>query len=158
MSTEPVIQKAATDDVDSIYKIIQYYSGKDVILGRTRDDIRSSLDNFYVARKGYEVIGVISYVDYDDHLKEIRSLGVKKNFVRRGIGTSLLRHVIGELGTRSDSRIFVLTYTPEFFQKNGFVVIPMNSLPEKIFKDCFGCKNKFSCSEIALVHYADQNM
>ena len=151
--TEPLIEKATARDVDSIYKIIQYYSGKDVILERTRDDILTSLDNFYVARTGSEVIGIISYYDYGDHLKEIRSLGVKKKFVRNGIGSSLLRHVVGELKSQGDPRIFVLTYTPEFFQKNGFVVIPMNSLPEKIFKDCFSCKNKFSCSEIALVHH-----
>jgi amino-acid N-acetyltransferase len=147
-----------TDDVDSIHKIIQFYSGKDVILERSRDDIRSSLDNFYVASKGNEVIGIISYHDYGDHLKEIRSLGVKKQFVRHGIGTALLKHMVTDLRSRSNPRIFVLTYTPEFFQKNDFVVIPMNSLPEKIFKDCFACKNKFSCNEIALVHHSNQNI
>lgn len=158
MNTEPHIRKAMADDVDSIYRIIQYYSGKDAILERSIEDIRSSLDNFYVASKGKEVIGIISYHDYGDHLKEIRSLGVKKQFIRHGIGSALLKHIIRELRSGNDPRIFVLTYTPEFFQKNDFVVIPMNSLPEKIFKDCFACKNKFSCSEIALVHHANQNI
>ena len=148
------IRKATGDDVESIHDIINAYSGDGTLLSRSRDDIVTAIGNFYVAEVGGTIAGVITYHDYGDHLKEVRSLAVKKSFLRRGIGSMLLNRLIADLTAANSTMLFVLTYAPEFFRKNGFVEINMDTLPEKIWKDCMYCINYASCSEIALVYDA----
>jgi amino-acid N-acetyltransferase len=145
-----LIRKATPHDIEVIHEIIKAYSVDGVILARSREDIRSSLYCFHVAAIDNEIVGIISYYDYGIHLKEIRSLGVKKSFLRKGIGSALLKKVIEILCNRSRPRIFVLTYTPAFFECNGFTAISKNELPEKIWKDCINCSNIDTCNETAL--------
>jgi len=99
-----------------------------------------------------DIAGVITFHDYGDHLKEVRSLAVKKKYLRRGIGSMLLGKLIDDLTSANSPTLFVLTYAPEFFKKNGFVEINMDTLPEKIWKDCMYCMNYATCSEIALLY------
>ena len=150
MKNTAVIRKAVPDDINAIYDIIKSYSNDGVILERSHGNIKLSLSDFHVAELNHAIAGVISHFDYGTHLKEIRSLGVKKNFLRRGIGSALLMKVIQDLCRQNKPKIFVLTYTPEFFERNGFSVIQKDTLPEKIWKDCSKCKNIDICSEIAL--------
>lgn len=147
-----VIRKASEDDIESIHEIINAYSGDGTLLSRSLDDIASAIDNFYVADVSGSIAGVITYHDYGDHLKEVRSLAVKKRFLRKGIGSLLLGKLIADLTAANSPTLFVLTYTPEFFKKNGFVEINMDTLPEKIWKDCMYCINYATCSEIALLY------
>ncbi len=150
MKTVAIIRKAMPDDVDSILDLIKLYSDEGIILERSLKDVNSSINCFYVAEINHSLAGVCSFYDYGGHLKEIRSLGVKKNFLRQGIGSALVKLVVRDLCTLNNPRIFVLTYTPEFFERNGFSVISKNTLPEKIWKDCITCRNIDSCHETAL--------
>jgi amino-acid N-acetyltransferase len=147
-----VVRKATDVDIDSIHEIINAYAGDGTLLSRSLDDIASAIGNFYVAEVGGSIAGVITFHDYGDHLKEVRSLAVKKQFLRKGIGSMLLRKLIADLMAANSPTLFVLTYAPEFFKKNGFVEINMDTLPEKIWKDCMYCMNYATCSEIALLH------
>src|SRR5208337_5051102 len=110
--------------IDAIYEIIASYSKEGIILERSHENIKTSISCFHVAEINGSVGGVISYYDYGDHLKEIRSLGVKKSFLRQGIGSALLRKVMQHLCEGNSPKIFVLTYTPQFFERNGFSIIP----------------------------------
>ncbi|MBN2158857.1 MAG: GNAT family N-acetyltransferase [Spirochaetes bacterium] len=150
MKSAPIVRIATADDIDSIYHTIASYSEEGILLARNRDDISARMDNFYIAEVNNTVVGVITYHDYCDNLKEIRSLAVNRNYLRRGIGSFLLRRLIRDLSANDNPKIFVLTYSPEFFRKNGFVDINMDSLPEKIWKDCIYCINQDTCNEIAL--------
>jgi amino-acid N-acetyltransferase len=150
----PVIRNATEDDTESIHAIINAYSGDGTLLSRSLDDIASAIGCFYVAEVNGAIAGVITYHDYGDHLKEVRSLAVKKSCLRRGIGSMLLHRLIADLMAANNPLLFVLTYAPEFFRKNGFVEINMDTLPEKIWKDCMYCINYSNCSEIALVYDA----
>lgn len=146
------VRTATDDDIDSIHEIINTYAGDGTLLSRNPEDIASFIGNFYVAEVNGDIAGVITYHDYGDHLKEVRSLAVKKKYLRRGIGSMLLRKLIDDLTAANSPTLFVLTYAPEFFRKNGFVEINMDTLPEKIWKDCMYCKNYATCSEIALLY------
>lgn len=150
MKTTAAVRKATGDDIDSIYEIISSYAEDGILLARSLDDIGSTVENFYVAEINHYTVGAITYYDYGDHLKEVRSLAVRKNYLRRGIGSTLLRKLIHDLTDGNKPKIFVLTYAPAFFEKNGFTVISMDTLPEKIWKDCIFCKNQESCNEAAL--------
>jgi len=145
-----VVRKATGEDINTIHEIISSYSEEGVLLARSIDDIGNTLENFYVAEVNNFITGVITYYDYGDHLKEVRSLAVRKNYLRRGIGSALLQRLILDLTAANKPKIFVLTYTPAFFERNGFAAIDMETLPEKIWKDCVYCKNQDTCHETAL--------
>ncbi len=147
------IDKALPADIDSIYTIIKSYADIDIVLERKRDEISDSLETFRVARNANEIEGVISYFDYGPDLKEVRSLCVANSNIRNGIGSLLLKNLIGDIYRgNSGTRIFVLTYNPGFFMKNSFSEVEKDSLPEKIWKDCANCKNRENCREIAMIH------
>lgn len=146
------INKPSTIDIDSIYQIIKYYADKEIILHRDKSDIQNSIDQFLVLKIKDEIAGVISYYDYGEDLKEIRSLSIKKEFLRKGIGSILLEKLVQKILELKKPKIFVLTYTPDFFLSNDFIEVPHETLPEKIWKDCSNCKNRDNCNETALIY------
>lgn len=150
MKTTVSVRKAVNGDINSIYRIISSYSADGVLLSRSIDDINDNLENFLVAEIRGAIAGVITFYDYGEHLKEVRSLAVGKAHLRRGIGSALLRRLISELTHANHPKIFVLTYAPQFFEKNGFSMINMDTLPEKIWKDCINCTRQDTCNETAL--------
>ncbi len=144
------IRSAEAGDIDSMYELMKYYSDREIILKRTREEILESLDHFFVAVNFRDITGVISFYDYGPHLKEIRSLCVRESHMGRSIGSALVRFMIMHLTRENSPKVFVLTYSPGFFEKNGFTRIPKDTLPEKIWKDCNICKNRDNCREIAM--------
>jgi amino-acid N-acetyltransferase len=154
LKTSLSIRKAVKGDVDSIYEIIMSYSEEGILLSRSLEDIHTTIGNFSVAILNDTVVGIISFFDYGDHLKEVRSLAVRKDHLRKGIGSTLLQKLIQELTAGNTPVIFVLTYAPGFFKKNRFIEINMDGLPEKIWKDCIYCKKQDNCTEIAMEYAA----
>ncbi|MBN1531913.1 MAG: GNAT family N-acetyltransferase [Spirochaetes bacterium] len=152
MSSSVSVRRARARDIDVIYDVIRPFWQEGLILERTRDDIRHSLDHFRIALFDGILAGVISYHDYGKHLKEIRSLAVKKEYSRRGIGSRLVKSLVRSLKTADSPKIFVLSYSPVFFEKNHFTRVDKETLPEKIWKDCINCKDADKCGETALVY------
>jgi amino-acid N-acetyltransferase len=48
-------------------------------------------------------------------------------------------------------RVFVLTYRPRLFERQGFSQMDKSELPHKIWADCIKCTKFPECDEIALV-------
>ncbi len=147
-----LIRTAIPDDATSIYKLIKYYAEEGVILERSMDDILLNINNFLVTVYDNKIIGSITHYDYGTNLKEIRSLAVDKDFHSMGIGKALLKELIRQLKEENNARIFTLTYRPDFFEKNGFMKVPKDDFPEKIWKDCVNCKDEENCGETALIY------
>lgn len=147
-----LIRTASADDAESIYRLIKYYAEKGVILERPMDDILENINNFLVAVSNEKIIGSITHYDYGTNLKEVRSLAVDESFHSMGIGKKLLEELIRRMRIDNKGKIFTLTYRPDFFEKNGFVVVPKDDFPEKIWKDCDNCKDKDKCGETALIY------
>jgi amino-acid N-acetyltransferase len=146
------IRKAIVSDADSIYSILIRYSVEGVILERTIADIKKNIDKFFIADIKNNIAGVISYYYYSDKLIEVRSLAVKKEYYKKGIGAALLKSLINLLlNDFPKAKIFVLSYHPLFFKKSGFIEVLKDSLPEKIWKDCKNCENQHNCGETALL-------
>ncbi len=146
------VRKATLDDVDAIFNILKPYTDEGIVLALTNDEIFNRIDNFLVAQYDKKRIGVVSFYDYGNKLKEIRSLAVRKDFFKKGIGRNLVEALIKRLlDDFPDAKIFVLSYYPDFFKKLGFQEIQREELPEKIWKDCQNCKNKDNCGETALI-------
>ena len=146
-----LVKQAGLKDIDSIHNILKPYAEKGIILERTKDEIVSLVNQFYIAEKDNNPIGVISYHDYDKGLIEIRSLAVKSEYFRAGVGSKLLKKLISVLKNKDTKKIFVLTYLPQFFKKHGFIEVEKDTLAEKIWKDCYKCKDRDNCGETALI-------
>lgn len=146
------IRAAEEKDIESIHGLINYYALQGVILERSREDIRANLENFIVAEDSGSVIGAATFYDYGGTLKEVRSFAIDRQYQGRGIGSALLKKLIENIGGKGSTRIFTLTYKPEFFSKNGFTVVSKDDFPEKIWKDCRNCKDWDNCGETALVY------
>ena len=146
------IMPAVISDAESIHKLIKHYADLGVILERSIDDIKSNINNFIVATADDRVIGSITFYDYEKNLIEVRSLAVEESFNRKGIGRELLLALINRFKNRKETKIFTLTYRPDFFEKNGFTVVSMENFPEKIWKDCDKCRDRENCGETALVY------
>jgi amino-acid N-acetyltransferase len=146
-----IIRKPYTDEAESISELLASYAQKGIVLPRTVDEIRNSLETWLVAEYDNKIVGAVSRYDYGQKLLEIRSLVVSNDYSKQGIGSILVKLMIRELQREGKEKLFVLTYSPEFFKKNGFLEVPKGSLPEKIWKDCINCVNKDSCGETALI-------
>ncbi len=147
-----LIRTARPGDAGSIYSLIKHYAEEGVILERSMDDIMDNIGNFLVAVSDDKVIGSITHYDYGKNLKEVRSLAVDKFFQGKGIGKALLAELVKQMSSEHPLKIFTLTYRPDFFAKNGFVQVPKDDFPEKIWKDCANCKDEENCGETALIY------
>jgi amino-acid N-acetyltransferase len=97
-------------------------------------------------------VGCVSYYDYGQNLYEIRSLAVKAEYEKKGLGSKLVAAIITAIPANPLPKIFALSYSPEFFKKNNFFEVAKETLPEKIWKDCSKCVNLENCDETALVY------
>jgi len=146
------IRAAVTSDAESIHKLIKHYAEIGVILERSIDDIKSNIGHFIVATMDDRVVGSITYYDYETNLIEVRSLAVEESFHKLGIGRELLLKLINQIKSEKDAKVFTLTYRPDFFEKNEFIVVSKENFPEKIWKDCDKCRDRENCGETALVY------
>lgn len=147
-----VIRKPFVEDAETINTLMRAHVDTGIILQRDVDEIRNSIDTFLVAEFNSRVIGAVSRYDYGQGLFEVRSLVVSDEFGQKGIGSVLIKNLIRILMRENAKKIFALSYSPSFFQKNGFFEVPKETLPEKIWKDCRCCKNRDNCGETALVY------
>ncbi len=149
---KPVFSKASPDDIEMIYQMIEHFASKGLILRRSREEIASNLGDFFVCTLGKKIAGIVSYHNYGQSLKEIRSLAVAEKHQKKHIGSFILKNIISLLLEQHSPKIFTLTYSPDFFIKNGFYEVHKETLPEKIWKDCSKCESRDSCGETALVY------
>jgi argininosuccinate lyase/amino-acid N-acetyltransferase len=149
---EVEFRQARMDDLDAIVYLVDYWAQHGENLPRSREDIMKAILDFGVAVIDGKVVGCAALWIYTPDLAEIRSLGVHTEYQGRGIGQGLVRHFQQVAGQLHIDKLFVLTRAPEFFEKCSFRRVSINSLPEKVTKDCANCPKNTNCDEIALVH------
>jgi amino-acid N-acetyltransferase len=121
------------------------------MLFRNREDVETHILNFLVAENDGCVAGTCGLSFGPGRLVEVRSLAVLPEYYRQGIGTALVNECIVHATLADCERIFVLTYAIPLFQKLGFRIIKMDQLPDKIWKDCQGCRKQDHCDETAMI-------
>jgi len=147
-----MIRKARMGDVKAVQKLIAEYARKGDMLPRSLSEIYENLRDYFVyLDEGGQVIGSAAIHIMWEDLAEVRSLAVRDGYMRRGVGTQLVEACISEAIVLGISRVFALTYKPEFFEKLGFVQVDKSELPQKIWTDCLKCSKFPDCDEVALV-------
>ncbi|MBN1363841.1 MAG: N-acetyltransferase [Syntrophaceae bacterium] len=149
-----MLRKARIDDVKTIHRLINLSSSRGEMLPRALMDIYNSLRDFFVYydEKKDNIIGICAMNIIWENLAEIRSLYVDENHRGKGVGRELVEACISEAITLGLFKVFTLTYKKEFFLKLNFKETDKNSLPEKIWSDCFRCsKYPDYCDETAMI-------
>ena len=145
------IRKASIMDVKGIHTLINRYARKDKMLPRSMNEIYENIRDHVVCVDEGEIVGVCALHVLWDDLGEIRSLAVRRGFQGRGIGRKLVKRSVRDARGLGLRRIFVLTYSPEFFRSVGFRDVDKSELPHKVWGDCLRCHKFPDCDETALI-------
>jgi amino-acid N-acetyltransferase len=146
-----MIRKATLSDVKGIQSLINQHADTGQMLPRTLNEIYEHLRDFHVYVEDGSIVGVCALHVSWDGLAEIRSLAVRHDRVKRGIGRSLVRQCLAEAEMLQVERVFVLTYQNGFFRKLGFTEVDKKELPHKIWTDCLNCVKFPDCDESSLI-------
>lgn len=146
-----MIRKAKIADVKVMQQLINQYADSGQMLPRSLNELYEHLRDFHVYEEDDTLIGVCALHVSWDGLAEIRSLAVRQDRTKNGIGSQLVRRCLQEAGELQVERVFVLTYQNGFFRKLGFAEVDKKELPHKIWTDCLNCVKFPNCDESALL-------
>ncbi|MBM4054600.1 MAG: N-acetyltransferase [Planctomycetes bacterium] len=146
-----MLRKATIEDVEKIYKLINSFASKDEMLPRSLSELYENVRDFYVFTEDAQLIGCAALHIFWKDLAEIKSLAVQASHQRMGIGKKLVSACIQEALELRIDKMFVLTYSPEFFEKCGFCRVEKATLPQKIWSECVKCHKFPDCGEIPLI-------
>jgi len=152
---DAAVRTATEGDLAEIETRIRFWSERGVMLPLAGRALRAALPDFRVlAPRENAAAGLLAFGAlrrYSASLGEIRSLVVASGHEGCGLGRRLVEHLVSEAGAAGMKQVFVLTRTPDFFERLGFQRRPLESLPQKVFVDCTLCHRKERCDEQALV-------
>jgi amino-acid N-acetyltransferase len=146
-----MIRKATIADVKAIQSLVNQFAESGQMLPRSLNELYEDLRDFHVFEEKGSLVGVCALHVSWDGLAEIRSLAVRRDRMKQGIGADLVRHCLDEAAQLQIERVFVLTYQDGFFRKLGFIDIDKKELPHKIWTDCLNCIKFPDCDESALI-------
>lgn len=152
-----MIRNARMGDIKKIYKLLQNFAEKDLLLGRSLSSLYDQLRDFSVYVEDDDdpdlekLVGVCALHICWENLAEIRSLAVIEEYHGKGIGRQLVNKALAEADSYGITRVFTLTYQPNFFRKLGFKDIDKSELPHKVWSDCINCSKFPDCNEEALI-------
>ena len=125
MSKEIILRPAEPQDVHNIHILLHDYAVQGVLLDRSEEDIAFYLKNFTVAvDENGSLLGCMAVRDFGNDLLEVRSLAIKSDLRKAGIGRKLVEKAIARLDEARDSyRLFALTLQPGFFERLNFRIV-----------------------------------
>jgi len=147
----PVIRAAAIGDVPEIHHLLEIYAQQGNLLTRSMSELYRHLRDFFVVDTNGHVAGCAALEIFTDNLGEVRSLVVADEYKGKGLGKLLVERVAAEARAIGLKRLMALTYVPTFFHKLGFVTVPKETLPEKVWTVCVKCYKYNHCDETAVL-------
>lgn len=114
------LRRARTSDVARIRELVDTYSPDRRLLTKATVALFEDVPEFLVAEIDNKVVGCGAlHVMWED-LGEVRTLAVDPTMYGHGIGGALLDQLLKGARDFGISRVFVLTFEVEFFQRFGF--------------------------------------
>lgn len=152
-----MLRKATIADVEKIYKLINDFAAKNVMLPRSLSELYENIRDFFVFIDHDNLVGCAALHIFWKDLAEIKSVAVLESQQRKGVGKKLTMACIREAKKLQIAKMFVLTYVPEFFEKCGFHRVEKETLPHKIWSECVKCHKFPDCGEIPLIYELNKN-
>ena len=148
---EARIRAAHLRDVAGLQAFIAGYGSDGTLLPRTQSNLLHYLRDFRVAVDGEgRLVGCGALQLVNEGLAEIRSVAVDPAWRGSGIGSRLVRILLRDAKRLGMARVFCLTRKVSFFGRLGFVPVPMERFPEKVWNDCRLCARRDACDETAM--------
>jgi amino-acid N-acetyltransferase len=145
------IRKAKTADLKDVQRLINDFARREEMIPRSINELCENVRDFFVFEEKGGIFGVCALHVLWEDLAEVRSLAVRKEYQKMGIGKKLVKRCLAEAKTLGIGKVFVLTYQPSFFKQLGFAEIDKSNLPQKIWGDCIRCPKFPECDEHALI-------
>ncbi len=146
------IVKPTLNDVEDIFRLVEHFAKKGDILMRSRENITERIREFFCAKDGDSVVGIVSLRLFFPYLAEVRTLAIDENYQGMNLGKKLVEACIEEAMSLGVKDVFALTFKKEFFIKLGFRLIDKKQLPsKKIWEDCINCPLFPNCKEEAVL-------
>jgi amino-acid N-acetyltransferase len=157
MQDSAIIRKAITNDVAEIHRLVNAFADTGLMLPRSLSQLYENVRDFHVVISEGRVVGCAAlHVSWKD-LAELKSLAVAPEAQGRGYGRMLVEACTLEAPSVGVSRVFALTYVPEFFEKLGFERLEKALLPRKVWTECVYCPKFADCTEVAVIYKLSQN-
>ena len=152
------VRRALADDVPAIVSLVNSHALKGDVLPRTTNAVYRTIDDWFVAIAGDEVLGCVSLLAYASGLVEVRSLVVGGRYHKLGIGSRLMQALLAEARERRITTLFALTRKVPFFERFGFLTSERNLFPEKVWHDCLQCPLLDACDETAMIWQVSEEL
>ena len=150
------VRRARIADVPGIADLVGRFAGRGEILPRSEAEIYQTVREWVVAEQSGQIVGCGGLVILWADLAEIRSLVVDPAYQGLGIGRKLVHILLSQAAELEMPQVIALTRKPGFFRTLGFRIVPRESLPRKIWKDCVTCTKFVGCDEVAVVREVDR--
>ncbi|MCE5228918.1 N-acetyltransferase [bacterium] len=149
-ASAPTVRPAVLDDAEALYELIAEASRTTTVLPRERENIIQSVRDFVLVEFEGRIIGCGALALFTRTLAEVRSLVVAADWRGRGVGSLVVGGLVKEATRLGVRRLFALTDSPHFFERNGFKRVAKESLPHKVWNDCVFCPKFLHCTEEAV--------
>jgi len=150
LHTATRVERATVRDAEAIHRLINFWAARGDMLPRTMGETYENLRDFFVVREQGEVVACGAlHITWAD-LAELKSLAVREDRQSAGYGSHIVHACIEEGKALGLARLFALTYRPAFFERLGFEVVDVMTLPRKVWNECYRCPKFPGCNEIAL--------
>ena len=152
-----MVRNAEFKDTAAIFALIK--GNPKELVPRSQSDIIQNIDRFLVCDRREKIVGVVSWAILPEIGRaahptvEIKSLAVDRAFRKKGLGRLLVEAAIERVKMIQPEQIIVLTFTPDFFRKFGFVGISKVTIMHKLYSGCINCTkydSPFTCPEVAM--------
>ncbi len=119
-----IVRRARTPDVPAIKTLVDVYAGSGrKLLAKELVSLYEDVPDFRVADLDGTVVGCGALHVLWADLGEVRTLAVRPDHLRQGVGGTLMTALIAAARELGLSRLFALTFQTEFFARFGFTEI-----------------------------------
>lgn len=119
--TEITLRPAKTSDVNFILELIGHYAPDRRMLQKEIITIYEDIQEFVIAENGNTPVGYGALHVLWEDLAEVRSVAVKPDLKRTGVGRAIVSHLLNRAKQLGIRRVFCLTFEVEFFRSFGFL-------------------------------------
>jgi len=133
--SEVVVRAALPADVHAVHDLVEPYAEQRILLPKEWVGYYEAVQEFVVAVVDDEVVGCGAlHVMWSD-LAEIRTLAVRPDQRRHGVGHALLGGLVQRARDLGLARVFCLTFEVEFFASHGFQVIQGTPVDPSVYAE-----------------------
>lgn len=151
------IRPALPGDVPTIMEMVARFADQDIMLPRTEESVRATLDDWIVAAEtepapgAPAVVGFGALVALTDTLVEIRSLAVHESQQGKGLGGVIVSALVERARAQGYAQVCALTLRESFFVRLGFEIVDRWSISPKVWQACIYCRKFHRCDEVAVL-------